>query len=49
LRLPAVLAATGWLRSTLYQKVKEGKFPKPFKPDPEGRTVAWLARISHRV
>ena len=41
LRKPAVLAATGWSNSTLYEKIKQGKFPKPTKLDPEGRTVIW--------
>jgi prophage regulatory protein len=41
LRLPAVLAAMGWSRSTLYAKIAEGKFPKPVKPDPDGRAVMW--------
>jgi prophage regulatory protein len=41
LRLPAVLAATGWSRSTLYSKIAEGKFGKPIKLDPDGRAVAW--------
>jgi len=41
MRKPAVLAATGWSNSTLYQKIKEGKFPKPTKIDPDGRCVGW--------
>lgn len=42
LRKPAVLAATGWSNSTLYEKIKTGKFPKPTKLDPDGRTVVWF-------
>ena len=42
MRKPAVLAATGWSNSTLYSKIAEGKFPKPTKLDPEGRTVVWF-------
>jgi prophage regulatory protein len=43
LRKPAVLAATGWSNSTLYQKIAEGKFPKGTKIDPDGgRTVVWF-------
>jgi prophage regulatory protein len=42
LRKPAVLAATGWSNSTLYEKIAKGVFPKPVKFDPEGRTVVWL-------
>jgi predicted DNA-binding transcriptional regulator AlpA len=41
LRKPAVLAATGWSNSTLYEKIKKGKFPRPSKLDPDGRTVVW--------
>jgi prophage regulatory protein len=42
LRKPAVLAATGWSNSTLYEKIAKGKFPKPTKLDPDGRTVVWF-------
>jgi predicted DNA-binding transcriptional regulator AlpA len=42
MRKPAVLAATGWSNSTLYAKIAEGKFAKPTKLDPEGRTVVWF-------
>jgi prophage regulatory protein len=41
LRLPAVLAATGWSRATLYDKIKAGKFSKPIKLDEDGRAVGW--------
>jgi prophage regulatory protein len=41
LRLPAVLDAMGWSRSTLYAKVAEGKFPAPIKLDADGRAVGW--------
>jgi predicted DNA-binding transcriptional regulator AlpA len=41
LRKPAVLAATGWSNSTLYEKIARGIFPKPTKLDPSGRTVVW--------
>lgn len=43
LRKPAVLAATGWSNSTLYAKMKAGKFPKPTRLDPGGRVVVWFA------
>jgi prophage regulatory protein len=36
-----VLTATGWSNSTLYQKIKDGKFPGPSKMDPDGRAVIW--------
>jgi prophage regulatory protein len=42
LRKPAVLAATGWSNSTLYDKMKAGKFPKPTRLDPDGRVVVWF-------
>jgi prophage regulatory protein len=41
-RLPMVLDATGWSRSTLYAKINEGKFPAGIKLDPDGgRAVGW--------
>jgi prophage regulatory protein len=43
LRKPAVLDATGWSNSTLYEKMARGKFPKPTKLDPDGRVVVWFA------
>jgi prophage regulatory protein len=42
LRKPAVLAATGWSNSTLYEKIAKGLFPKPLRFDPDGRTVVWF-------
>ena len=42
LRKPAVLAATGWSNSTLYDKMKAGVFPKPTRLDPNGRVVVWF-------
>jgi prophage regulatory protein len=45
LRLPAVLEATGWSRSTLYQKVSDKRFPKPVKLDPQGRAVGWFEDV----
>jgi prophage regulatory protein len=42
LRKPAVLAATGWSNSTLYEKIAKGLFPKPMRLDPNGRTVVWF-------
>ena len=47
LRKSAVLAATGWSNSTLYQKIKDGKFPGPSKMDPNGRAViSWSDEIA---
>jgi prophage regulatory protein len=45
LRLPAVLATTGWSRSTLYEKVAAGSFPKPMKLDADGngRAIGWYS------
>jgi len=42
MRLPDVMRATGWSRSTIYDKIKAGKFPRPFKPDPDRRVAAWF-------
>jgi prophage regulatory protein len=43
LRIPAVLEATGWSRSTLYQKMVDKKFPRGTKLDPDGQTRVWWA------
>jgi predicted DNA-binding transcriptional regulator AlpA len=43
LRTAAVLEATGWSRSTLYQKIADKKFPKWTKLDPAGQTSVWWA------
>lgn len=40
LRLPAVLHATGLSRSTIYQRVADGAFPRPVSLG--GRSVGWL-------
>ena len=40
LRLPAVLALTGFSRPTIWRRIKEGKFPKPVYPF-GGRSSAW--------
>ena len=42
LRKPAVLAATGWSNSTLYEKIARRKFPRPTRLDPNGRVVVWF-------
>jgi prophage regulatory protein len=42
LRVPDVLAAAGVSRSTLYEMMESGKFPKPVKPN-DDRAVRWLA------
>lgn len=43
LRLPAVLEATGWCKATLYNKIRDKKFPKGIKLDPDGNVVVWWA------
>jgi prophage regulatory protein len=43
LRKKAVLDATGWSNSTLYAKIAAGRFPRPFKPDPDGRVSCWFS------
>jgi predicted DNA-binding transcriptional regulator AlpA len=42
LRVPKVLECTGWSRSTLYQKIKDGRFPSGQKLDPNGHTRVWF-------
>jgi prophage regulatory protein len=58
LRLPEVLSRTGLSRSGLYERMKNGGFPKKVKLDPNGTMVAWIEeevdewinqRIRHRV
>ena len=39
-REPAVLKYTGWSHATLWQRVKDGVFPKPVKLGP--RAVGWF-------
>ena len=39
LRLPQVLALTGWSRSSLYAAIKRGEFPKQIAIG--ARAVAW--------
>ncbi|WP_283177938.1 AlpA family transcriptional regulator [Gemmobacter sp. 24YEA27] len=38
-RMPAVVEATGLSRTTLYEMMKEGTFPKPVKLS--SRAIAW--------
>jgi len=40
LRLPVVLDRTGLSRSTVYQRVTEGKFPRPVSLG--ARAVGWI-------
>ena len=40
LRLPTVLAQTGLSRSTLYEQMQKGVFPRPVQLGP--RAVGWL-------
>ena len=42
MRLPDVLAATGWSKTGLYKQIAEGKFSKGKKLDPDGRIVVWF-------
>ena len=41
LRLPAVMELTGLGRSTIYEKIKEGTFPRPVHPTGQ-KASAWL-------
>jgi len=45
-RLPIVCGITGQAKSTIWARVKAGKFPKPVKLGP--RTTAWRAEDLHR-
>jgi prophage regulatory protein len=40
LRLPAVRARTGLSRSTIYQRIDDGRFPKPIRLG--RRAVGWI-------
>jgi prophage regulatory protein len=44
LRPRQVQAAMGWSRSTLYEKISLGVFPRPVKLDAGGRAVGWPER-----
>lgn len=46
LRRPQVEARTGLSRSTLYLRMKDGKFPKPVNLG--GRAVGWLEHSVER-
>lgn len=41
LRLPAVIEATGWSRTTIWRKVKAGILPRPIPIGPN--TITWDA------
>ena len=41
LRLPAIIEATGLNRSTIYEMIDKGSFPKPCKIG--ARAIAWPA------
>ena len=45
MRVPAVVRATGLSRSTILDRVKQGRFPPPMRLDPggPGRAVGWFA------
>jgi prophage regulatory protein len=45
MRLPAVLAAVGLGRSTLYGLIAAGGFPPPIRLTPSGRAVAWPSSV----
>ncbi len=40
IRLPTVIARVGLSRSSIYEKIKQGKFPPPVKIGP--RASAWV-------
>jgi prophage regulatory protein len=39
-----VQEAMGWSRSTLYEKISRGLFPRPVKLEAYGRAVGWPER-----
>ena len=39
-----VQEAMGWSRSTLYEKISRGLFPRPVKLEARGRAVGWPER-----
>lgn len=41
LRLPAVKQKTGMGKTQILEGAKLGTFPKPFRPMPGGRAIAW--------
>jgi prophage regulatory protein len=43
LRMADVMKATGLSKASVYVKIKEGKFPRPIKPDPNGKAVIWFS------
>jgi prophage regulatory protein len=52
LRLPAVKTRTGLSRSTIYERISQGTFPKPLSLG--ARAVGWLESeieewLSHRI
>ena len=42
LRLPRVLDRTGLSKSSLYDKIASGDFPKPVHLGTDAKSVAWL-------
>lgn len=48
LRLPAVLAFSGYGRTQLFAAVKRGEFPAPVRLTVSGRAIAWdEAELNH--
>jgi prophage regulatory protein len=41
LRLPAVLAFSGYGRTQIFEAIKRHEFPRPIKLTPSGRAIAW--------
>ena len=42
IKQPKVLDKTGWSASTLWEKVRQRRFPGPVKMDPDGRASGWV-------
>jgi predicted DNA-binding transcriptional regulator AlpA len=49
LRLPAVIEATGYSKSSIYQKINDEKFPPGHKLDPNGSARVWFDDEIERV
>jgi len=43
MRVPQVISLFGWSRSLLYQKIKEGEFPRPERISK--RIVGWRYKV----
>ncbi len=42
MRMPAVIAATGRAKATIYADIAKGNFPAGTRLNPKGRMVVWF-------